>query len=286
MSTNRSFFSSPALLATLIAGLLLAACARDQDRIIAREGDTVVTASEFEAYAKFKRIPLDNDKVRQAALDRYVERKALAKAIQHSGRLDQAAVDAELADFRMELLSSRYFEQYLKDTVTDEAIANYYAAHAADYRQQRAHAAHIMVRAPENLSGTELQARQTQIQEIYSRLRAGADFAVLAQTDSEDKLSGKRGGDLGWLKQGAVDQAFSDALFALKPGEYSAPVRTRFGFHIIKLVEGPETVQQPLEKVRGEIRYKLANLAKAQEVARLLGHEPVEPLDAPEAQER
>ena len=232
--------------------------------------DTPISRAQFEAYLKFKRLAAQDDQRRKRLLDQYLEREALAAVIWQQDVLDRELIEAELREFRKEMLISRYFEKYLKEKVTDEAVRNYYNSHAADYEDRRAHAAHILIRTNKKMSETERMARLTTAQEAYSQLRAGKDFGEIARDYSEDKVSAKKGGDLGWLKEGSIDGKFSEVLFGLKPGEISEPFETPFGYHIVKLVDGPRTVKKPLDAVAGDIRYQLRNKAKQAELERLM----------------
>jgi peptidyl-prolyl cis-trans isomerase C len=83
-------------------------------------------------------------------------------------------------------------------------------------------------------------------------------------------VSAQKGGDLGWLKEGSIDAKFSKILFGLEPAEISEPFETPFGFHIVKLADGPRIVKKPLEAVAGDIRYQLRNKAKQAELERLM----------------
>jgi peptidyl-prolyl cis-trans isomerase C len=228
-----------------------------------------ITQSQFDAYLKFKRLPTEDERRRERLLDQYLAREALAGVIEKKNLLDSAFVQAELNEFRKEMLISRYFETYLNDTVTDQAVENYYNTHANNYEHKKLHVAHILVRTNNKMDEIERKARLTTIQEAYSKIRAGEDFASVAQAVSEDKISAKKGGDLGWLKEGSIDPRFSKEMLALKPGEVSQPFETSFGFHILKVIEGPQAVRQPFQAVAGDIRYQLRAEAKQAEMERL-----------------
>jgi peptidyl-prolyl cis-trans isomerase C len=229
-----------------------------------------ITQEEFNAYLKFKRIPeQDKDRVARAK-DEYINRAAIAAAIEETEKLDAALVEAELEEFRRQMLIGRYFEEHLNTAVDDDAVRNYYSGNQSQYESQRVHAAHILIRVDANMSETERQAKLSSAHEAYSRVQKGDDFAEVAKAHSEDKVSAEKGGDLGWLVDGAVDAEFSKKLFSMKPGEVSEPFLTPFGFHVVKMLEGPQLIKRPLESVEGDIRYQLRNQAKVTETERLM----------------
>ena len=82
-------------------------------------------------------------------------------------------------------------------------------------------------------------------------------------------MSAKKGGDLGWVIEGAIDPLFSKTAFALKKGEVSAPIKTPFAFQIIKCLDEAKVELKPFEKTRGTIRYELRQKAKQAEMQRL-----------------
>jgi peptidyl-prolyl cis-trans isomerase C len=262
------------LLAACAATLLMAGCSKSGGAIATVDGEPI-TQEEFQAYLKFKRLPVtDKDPQRyQSVLDQYVQRKALARAIDQrmraSDTVDADLLKAELDEFRREQLIARYFEQFLSKAVTDDAVANYYTQHAAEYSEHRVHIAHILVRTSRAMGEAERRAAQTKIQEAASKLRAGMDWDKAVTSYSEDSISAKKGGDLGWIQQGAIDPKLSEVAFELPEGKISEPFETQFGFHLLKVLEAPATKQRPLESVRGEIRYRLRNEAKDAELKKL-----------------
>jgi peptidyl-prolyl cis-trans isomerase C len=267
------------LLTLSLLALGLTGCGNGDDEQppqLAVVNDKPITKAEFAAYLKFKRAPAGDEKRRKMLFDQYLERETLASAIEKAQLLDQELIAAELNEFRKEMLISRYFEKFLKDKVTEQAVQNYYNTHAADYEQRMAHGAHILIRMNKAMSETERKVKLTTAQEAYSKIRAGQDFGDIAKDYSEDKVSAKKGGDLGWLKEGSIDARFSKTLFALEPGAVSEPFETPFGFHVVKLIEGPKVVKRPLSAVAGDIRYQLRAKAKKAELERLVAEVKIE----------
>lgn len=266
-SYRNRFFSF--LLATLVSLPGLHGCGDSDSEPLAVIGETDVTDAEFAAYLRFKRMHLRAGEASSEALERYLQRGALAQAIEASGELDQQALAAELEEFRREMLISRYFEEHLRSVVTDEAITNYYNEHAAEYEDQKAHVAHILVRVNRRMTDEERRAARTKAQEAYSRIQAGEEFAAVARELSEDQVSASRGGDLGWVREGAIHPLFSERAFGTAVNAVTEVFETPFGFHVLKVLEEPQNIRRPIESVRGDIRYQLRTQAKEAEMARL-----------------
>jgi peptidyl-prolyl cis-trans isomerase C len=259
----------------LLAGAFVLAGCNAGKKIAEVEGKPV-TEAEFSAFLEVKRLSPKDDEQRQAMLDNYLEREALAAVVEKQGVMDETLIDAEVNEFRKEILISRYFQKYLQDKVTDDAVLNYYNTHASDYETRKVHAAHILFRTAQNMSEAERKAKLTTAQEAYSKIRADGAFDEIAKTYSEDTISGKKGGDLGWMAEGSVDKRFSETIFSLPAGEVSEPFETEFGFHIVKVLEGPMVVKQPFDTVKGRIRHQLRTQAKEAEMQRLVSEVDIE----------
>ncbi|RRQ23109.1 peptidylprolyl isomerase [Thiohalobacter thiocyanaticus] len=96
---------------------------------------------------------------------------------------------------------------------------------------------HILLQPDEMLSESGVRLR---IEQLRDRLETGADFADLARSHSTDKVSASNGGDLGWVNPGDMVPEFEEAMNRLEPGEISEPVQTRFGWHLIQVLERRE----------------------------------------------
>lgn len=114
------------------------------------------------------------------------------------------------------------------------------------------HAFHIMKACTDNMSAEQQADAYAQIKTLKDELDAGASFDSIARIESDDMASGRRGGDLQWFGIGRMVPEFENAAFALAPGEISGPVRTQFGWHIIKVTERRGV--EPFEKKKPEIQ--------------------------------
>jgi peptidyl-prolyl cis-trans isomerase D len=168
----------------------------------------------------------------------------------------------------------------LAQGVSDAEVEAYYKEHGAEFEEpKRLHVAHVLVRVPPVGGSDAENAAKAKIEDVIKRARAGEDFAKLAREVSEDKASAVQGGDLGLVGPGELVAPFEQAAFALKKGEISAPVRTPFGYHAIRVLDVREGGKQPLKEVAPKIKETLiaqkserAAASKADEVkAALVG---------------
>jgi len=143
--------------------------------------------------------------------------------------------------------------------VTDALIQAYYDENSALFTlPEKRHAKHILIPVEADTEEANNAALDT-IAEVQAKLVAGETFEVLAKTYSKDPGSADSGGDLGSFEQGMMVPEFDEVVFALEVGQVSEPVKTDFGYHIIKL-EGIEPKQtQPLETVKADVieQYKM-----------------------------
>jgi peptidyl-prolyl cis-trans isomerase D len=154
----------------------------------------------------------------------------------------------------LELNKESFFDQV---EVSEEDIKDLYQQRIANLAEQR-RAAHILIET----DGSDNATAKEKIDEVAKRLASGEDFSALAKELSQDPGSANEGGDLGFAGPGVYDPAFEEALYGLEEGQVSAPVRSDFGWHLIKLlgVQSPEI--PTLESLKPELVREL----KAQQV--------------------
>lgn len=150
--------------------------------------------------------------------------------------------------------------------MTDGQLAQYYEQHKEEFRrEEQVRARHILFKLAQQAGAEEEARRRGEAETTLQRIQAGEDFAALASQLSEDPVSAQQGGDLGFFKRGEMVKPFEETAFGLKPGVVSDPVRTDFGYHLIKVEEMQEAGYEPVEAVRTELRTRLAR----EEVRRL-----------------
>ena len=160
------------------------------------------------------------------------------------------------ADFQTpERVNLQYVQLNLADVaaqvqVTEEGLRAFYDQVAAERyaTAERRRARHILVE-----SGSDDAAAKAKADKLAAEAKGGADFAALASANSDDPGSKGQGGDLGWATRESFVAPFADALFAMNAGEIRGPVKTQFGYHIIKLEAIEPGAQRSFDEVRGEL---------------------------------
>ena len=218
-------------------------------------GSGFVTDAEVLAFARLEKQTRDfatvNIKADPAAV-KLTDDEVKAYYDQHAKEFmtpDQVVIDY------LELKKSSFFDQV---SVKDDELQAAYEKETANLAEQR-RAAHILIEVNDKV--TEAQAK-AKIEDIQARLAKGEKFEALAKEFSQDPGSANNGGDLGFAGPGVYDPDFETALYGLKQDQVSAPVRTTFGWHLIKLlgVEAPEVPSF------ASLKDKLTRELKAQQV--------------------
>ncbi|RAU20646.1 parvulin peptidyl-prolyl isomerase [Paramagnetospirillum kuznetsovii] len=157
-------------------------------------------------------------------------------------------VKAALRKVEAQLITQAYMQKKMRSAISEEAIkARYDQAVKEFVPAEEVRARHILV-------DTEEAARS-----IIAELGRGSDFAELAKTRSKDTGSGMGGGDLGYFTQKDMVPEFASAAFAMRPGEVSkAPVKSQFGFHVIKVEDKRMATIPPFEQAKPAIANKIA----------------------------
>ena len=191
-----------------------------------------------------ERVPFD-DAERRRFVDRWVETELLRREAVARGFRDDPRVEARLAALEQEFLAGHILHIELRERtgVTEEEIERYFEEHREEYLYEY-RVSHILVNTIE-------EAREVQ------ELLETKSFAWVANRHSVDPLA-RRGGDLGYLTKGNMIPEFETVVFDMEPGEVRGPVRSDFGYHVVKLVGMREAVVKVgLEEVRERIMNNL-----------------------------
>ena len=141
---------------------------------------------------------------------------------------------------------------------------------------EQARARHILLRVAEDAGEAEVEAVEARARELRARLAAGEEFAALAAEASDDPGSKASGGDLGYFRRGQMVPAFDAAAFSLEPGVVSEPVRTEYGFHLIRVEDRKAAESRDYASVREDLAFELLGRQAAEARARELAEQLAE----------
>lgn len=250
--------------------------AKTVDRIVAVVGSEVVFSSELDERVMMTRMQFpelkDDGSLRGKVLNSIIDQKViLAKARIDSTGIDESALDGLVAE-RMKLLASRFSSkeemesrfgksslmirkelrqeiknQQLVESLRRKKLSGVSVTHEETIAFYDANKEKLPI-VPEGVSVSQIlrypdvtaesRARsKALIENVQAELKGGADFAALAKKYSQDPGSAPLGGDLGFVQRGELIQSFEDAAYALKEGQVSGIVETRYGFHLIQLLD-------------------------------------------------
>jgi parvulin-like peptidyl-prolyl isomerase len=250
------------------------------ETIVLTIGTEKITKAQFEellaALAQGRPLPTGADKRRVAT--QLGELHAVAQEARKR-KIDQNEVTKKLVALQTDqVLASELQKQVASEVKVDDAAAQtYYDSHKAQYEQVKA--LHILIRfkgssvplKPNEKDLTEAEAL-AKAEEIRKKLADGGDFAAIAKAESDDTGTAANGGALPPFSKGQMVKEFEDAVYNQPIGELSQPVKTKYGYHIIKVQERKE---KTLEQARADIDKQLKQQMLREAMDRIEKETPV-----------
>src|SRR3954464_5224897 len=260
-----------ALAMVLLAGLPVRA--QDANPVLAKVNGAEIRASDValaEEELGASLAQMDPAAKKENVLSFLIDMKIVSKEAEDKKIAERDDFKTRLAFARNRLLMDNLLAAEGKAATTDENMKKVYEDAAKQINgEQEVHARHILVE-------TEEQAKK-----IQDELKKGADFAELAKKESKDP-GASDGGDLGFFTKDQMVPEFSTVAFTLEPGKISDPVKTQFGWHVIKVEEKRTRKAPDFEQVKPQIETYVVRKAQADYVAKLRTAAKVERLDKPE----
>src|SRR5690348_976290 len=259
-------------LAGCLAMVLFAGPARADDKVLAKVNGSEIRQSDV-TMAEEELAPslaqMDPATKAENVLSFLIDLKIVSKAAEDKKIADSDDFKKRMAFTRNRLLMDSLLAQEGKSATTDAAMKKVYEDASKQISgEQEVHARHILVE-------TEDEAKA-----VKAELDKGADFAELAKKKSKDP-GASDGGDLGFFTKEQMVPEFSAVAFALEPGKISDPVKSQFGWHVIKVEEKRNRAAPPIDQVKGQIETYVTRKAQADYVAKLRETAKVERLDKP-----
>ena len=231
------------------------ACAKkgeEKGPYLAKVGNVKIMQADLER--EMKNLPVFAQKMfegsdgKERFLGELIKKELLYQDALKKGLDKDAEYLKRVEDFRKITLIGVLLEKEMesKAKVSDQEVKDYYEKHKEDFAVGRIRASHILVK-------TEEDARN-----ILERLKKGEDFAKIAKKSSIDPGSAKNGGDLGFFSAGQMVPEFEAVAVKLKQGEISEPLKTKFGYHIIKVTDKKIGKSVEFEKVKNYISQRLS----------------------------
>ncbi|MFC1516955.1 peptidylprolyl isomerase [Candidatus Margulisiibacteriota bacterium] len=243
---------------SLISGLSFAA-----GKVIVTVGEEKITIDDFKE--RLEELPpqfrgyYSSEQGKSKFLDQLIQERLLYLDAR-AKRMDSETEVKEAVDrARKNIIVAYYVNKVLKNVViTDKELKDFYNANKNKYlAPARVRASHILVDTKQKAD------------EILAKLTAGADFETLAKEESQAP-SAKESADVGWFEKGQMVKPFESAAFALQVGETSLPVKTQYGYHIIRVTDKAAQQQKSFEQVKATIREELLREAQNKKLDRMV----------------
>lgn len=191
----------------------------------------------------------DSPQVRDQAREMLVTRELILQEADKRGVIQNELVREQLEQARIGVLIAAVFEGYVeKEGVAEADLKSAYETVKLQYTGKEYHVEHILVE------------KESDAKAIIAQLKAGGNFEDLAKAKSQDPGSAKNGGDLGWVSDKALVPEFSKAMVQLKNGQVTdKPVKSQFGWHIIKMVDVRDVKAPSLEEIKDQLKQMIAS---------------------------
>ena len=191
----------------------------------------------------------DNPQVRDQAREMLVTRELILQEANNRGLSQSDAVKEQIEQSRMGILVAAVFQDYVeKEGVAEADLKAAYESVKSQYTGKEYHVEHILVE------------KEADAKAITAQLKAGANFEELAKAKSKDPGSAPTGGDLGWVSEKSLVPEFSKAMVQLKKGQITdKPVKTQFGWHIIKMDDMRDVKTPPMEEIKDQLKQMIAS---------------------------
>lgn len=184
-----------------------------------------------------KSSPEAKEKIKKTLIDKWITLSLLGLAAKEEGIDKLPEVQRDLINIEKQILAQRYLKTKLEGIkITEEELKDYYQKHKDRYVEPEAvELKHILLSLPSDAKKEEADKVLKRANQIRAQILKGAKFEELAKTYSDDPNSKGKGGSLGVIKRGETDPQFEAKIFSLKPGEVSHPMRSNYGYHLIKV---------------------------------------------------
>ncbi len=252
--------------------------AEDADPLVAKVNGTEIHQSDLNAVeAEAGQIPPMSADAKRDYLVQFMSDMILVSKAAEAKKVGEGSDFKRKLDFaREKLLMEALLQSVGKEALTDAAMHKVYDDAVKQLSgEKEVHARHILVRAA---AGDEKasEAAKAKIVAIIARLKKGEDFATVAKEVTEDPSGKANGGDLGYFTKEQMVPEFSAVAFKLDKGQISDPVKTQFGWHVLKVEDKRDKPVPKFEEVKDQIEQYVTRKAQAELVTKLRAEAKIE----------
>ncbi len=235
--------------AALIVGLSGTANAAVE---LAKIGSKSITDSDLKAVvgpvSDGQKAQINGDpEIKSRMVDNLVVEELFVQEAEKTGVTKDKEFIAGLERARRQLLAQRYLQKSVQPKITDANVKKYFDSNKAKYAQDEVHAQHILLK------------EEAQAKEVLDKAKKGDDFETLAKKYSTDPSAAQNGGDLGFFTRSRMVPQFADKAFAMKKGEISSPVKSPFGWHVIKVLDKRDGKPVKFDEIKEEVKRDYQN---------------------------
>ena len=190
----------------------------------------------------------------------------------YKAKLDEVGVNDDFlkSQVKKDLIVSKYKENFMKNIkINDNEIKTYYDNHKDEFTKEEVRASQILISTLDDNNNVVNQEQKEKLkdkaEDILEKLKNNEDFAILAKEYSDDKNSGKDGGDLGYFSKEDKNIDFKNPVFKLEKDQLSDIIETEYGYHIVKVTDN-KSVTKTLEESKEDIKNKILNQKYTQHI--------------------
>lgn len=185
--------------------------------------------------------------IKNRMIDNLVVEELFVQEAEKTGVNKDKEYQTALERARRQILAQRYLQKSVQPKITDGNVKSFFDKNKARYSQDEVHAQHVLLK------------EESEAKEVYEKAKKGDDFETLAKKYSKDPSAATNGGDLGFFTRSRMVPQFADKAFSMAKGEISEPVKSPFGWHVIKVIEKRDGKPVKFDEIKDQVRQDFQN---------------------------
>jgi peptidyl-prolyl cis-trans isomerase C len=239
---NKKFYFGLAMVGLLVAGGSAFASVE-----LAKIGSKSITDADLKGLvgnvSEAQKQQINSDaEIKNRMIDNLVVEELFVQEAEKTGVSKDKDYQTALDRARRQILAQRYLQKTIQPKITDANVKAFFDKNKARYSQDEVHAQHVLLK-------DEAEAK-----EVYEKAKKGDDFETLAKKYSKDPSAATNGGDLGFFTRTRMVPQFADKAFSMAKGEISEPVKSPFGWHVIKVIDKKEGKPVKFDEIKDNVR--------------------------------